>query len=238
MDAMWDFSLGPTPEGFRTICGSGKFKNLFADIFDPWRAAVIISTREQSEWESVRTGIAPENFVALARRHEQDKVDVLSKLIAAPRLPLLHKAWGLFYSTGQLEYLRAAFEVGGNRRARQELKNAAVDIFHQVRSYYTEYYEKQRLAVQSPCLSTFLAFEGELMRQQQKLIELERGEGRLTVEDIMRKDKESKAELDSILGRLGIGETEENKRKKQESEMAEAEAVFDAIVQRVFTKIK
>jgi hypothetical protein len=248
MEKIWEFTLDPKPETFEALKGSMKARNILGDVYTSWEAAVLYKYHSKSGWE--KYALSAEKKKQLFEKFQKDTIDVISKLVAQPRLGLVHKAWGLFWATGEIKYLSAAFEAAGNQRSTNSLKREAIKIFTEAQDYYREHVNDFPDKVFPPCVAAFLEFESQLADQQARLKKLHE-EGNLgtqmvdtSPEGVLKREAEEKRKqedsIDELLKKIeGDEDDPEIKReKKKEKDLEEATELFDNIIQEVFTKVK
>lgn len=221
MDFLWDFVLTPTPENFNIIQTSTKLKNLIGPPIESFTNAVLC--KYGTEWKNI----------ALTADHEmfaRDTIDVIAKLVASPRLGLLHKAWCLFWATGELKFLKSAFEVAGNMRASNSLKHEAIKIYNQNQEIFDARDDSKNT---SPCVIAWREFGQILFENQHKLRELHKDTKQEMMNISPMQDEQTK-----LLADAKNISTFDSKKYQKDAEIADASALFDEVAHDIFSKIK
>jgi hypothetical protein len=225
MEVLRKFTIEPTPENFLAI--SKKSQNQLGETYTAFRIAILFNHFDDPDWVPVISGLNPSerNKEILNKQLSDIHMDVISKLIAAPRLGLLNKAWGLFYATGVYKYLSNAFQTAGNSRASGSVCTIAVKLFEEAKDFYQDHYS---LKDSNPCVQAFLQVENEIAESQQKLKKY-KDNGQLLSHG--RLDDDTK-KVDNVLKSL----QDEDGEKKDERDIA-ADKLFNEIANDVFNKI-
>ena len=165
LDFVREFTLKPTAENFQKLLSSKKTQNVLGEIYSALEITTLLRFWDDPWWNDTMKGRDKEK---LTKQNERYRIDVISKLPAAPRVGLLHKAWGMFYGTGEFEYLRIAYETAGNSRANSGTHLEAINLYTDAREYYSEH-DPQSASLQSGAMSTL---ENVIMEAQNRLNEL------------------------------------------------------------------
>jgi hypothetical protein len=224
MEQLWQFSLEPSAENFRKL--SLKTRNQLGETFTAFEAAVILKYFDEPSWAefiTVDKKVAADRFLAL-------HIEVISKLIAAPRLGLLNKAWGIFYATGNYKYLSIAFETAGNSRASGSVRTIATKLYEEAREFYSEHYASSQT---NPCVSAFIQMENEIAESQERLKKYKE-EGVLLSQGKLDRRADN---IDELLGFIRKQEPEESEEPEEDEEFQEADQLFNRIANEVCTKI-
>lgn len=220
MDFLWDFVLTPTAENFSAIQTSTKLKNLIGPPIESFTNAALC--KYGAEWKNIVLTADHEMFT-------RDTIDVIAKLVAAPRLGLLHKAWCLFWATGELKFLKTAFEVAGNMRASNSLRHEAIKIYNQNQEIFDARADESKT---SPCVIAWQEFGQILFENQHKLRELRNNEG-ISIES----HEQEMVSISPQNERTKLLD-HDSKKYQKDAEIADASALFDEVAHDIFSKIK
>jgi hypothetical protein len=220
MDKLLEFSLDPSVENYNKIVSSKKTQNTLAEFFTAWQPAVLLQHYDDPAWEAVEK--KPKSI--LEEEVKKIKVDVMSKLVALPRLGLLFYAWGLFFATGELSYLESAFEVAGNSRSSGSVKSIAIKLFEDTKDYYNGVENVHEMRNKSACFAAFGDMQDTISDKEKVLKELES-------ENLFRKYV---GETKQKFPELAQETPEERKEKKK---VREAGRLFDKIADDIFNKV-
>jgi hypothetical protein len=219
MEFLWDFVINPTPQNYAALVKSTKLKNLIGPSIDNLINAIKCTYHNQSGWECIIFASSAEEK-ASREMFACDTIDVISKLVALPRLGLLQKAWCLFWGTGQLKFLQAAFAVAGNVRASYSLQLEAINMFTQNKECLCE-------ANTSPCIRAWNEFEQELFNNQ------------LLLRDSGCNIPEQTSEVSYNDDKFNATQNKKCESiEKNESDLEKASELFDTIANDLFKKIK
>jgi hypothetical protein len=216
---------------------SKKTQNVLGEIYTAWNIAVLRKHYADPEWERIIIS-APYDKAKLEDLFKCINIDVISKLVASPRLNLLNKAWGMFYGTGDITYLRIAYETAGNSRSSNSVRAIAVKMYQEAQEFYNENY-----ASPSACARSFAKMEGKIMKRQGWLQTLkEEGTLKKYMDETEQKFPEKVDELvKKIKGiehsdRVDDSDADPDEKEKK-AKIRNAEKRFNEIAKTVFDKI-
>jgi len=228
MNHLYEFSADPTVESYKKILGSKKTQNQLGEAFTVWQSAILLKHYDNPDWQEVviQSGKSREK---LEEENKTYHIDVISKLIASPRLGLLYKAWGMFFATAELVYLQTAFETAGNSRSSGSVKSIAIKLYQDLGEFYGDCRPSG-----SPFYATFGEMEDKIFEKQKILRELESDnlfrKYVLETEQKFPKEKSASVEAKELEDKI-LGKDKKDKR------VEDAGKIFDKIATEVFTKV-
>lgn len=228
MQKLAEYTLQPTPEKFLELKHSKLHQNRLGEAYVTWEPAVLMYHANDADWQHVTSEY---DMTAIQAKHNANVVEVLGKLIPAPRSGLLHKAWGLFYATGEKKFLQLAFETMGNNRSTHSVKQTALKLYNEAVDFYGEHTKHEY-----PAVEVWAAAMGELydsiMKSRQQLKELQ-NQGLMSRYMHERKELLDNQSLDSSNppnSKLGeSGDLENPEPDERAEKIREAEKIFDEI---------
>jgi hypothetical protein len=239
MEKLLEFSVKPTPESYYKILNSKKTQNQLGEAFTTWYSAVLLKHYNSPDWKNI-IDESKESKESLIEKNKNYHIDVISKLVASPRLGLLYKAWGMFLATAELKYLQIAFEVAGNSRSSGSVKSIAIKLYQDAKEYYNEnaYTALDASRILPECYIAFGEMEDKIFEKQKLIKELEK-------ENLMRRYvseteqkfpdplEQAKKIADQLLEDSDLTPEEKEKKKKIKA----ASKLFDEIAGDVFNKV-
>jgi len=123
------FCLDPKYSNYTEICEYPKIQHEQSEYLDIWKLACLTQYGllwdiPEDEWEEHKKEFADETH------------KLYSRLLIRPTSVNLDRMWYIFFATGDINALRAAFEVSGNSDAKKDLQIAASDQFANFRDEY------------------------------------------------------------------------------------------------------
>jgi hypothetical protein len=218
------FCLDPRLENYREISSSTKLKNEQGDLYDIWNLAVL--AKYGRDWN---LDIENNKF-----KKESDKISSL--LLLRPSSKLLDKMWYIFFATGEITVLQAAFEVAGNQKSSKELKDYALNMFETIREKYRE--------VSPAGANIFKRFDEILHQNTEKLKKMDhdvlndsdsidRILSGSTTNNNSNSDSDNESENSNDSENSDIDE-----KKKLKKKIKEASSLFDEIAKDVMGKVQ
>ena len=193
------FCIDPKYSNYCEIIEHKKIQNEQSAYIDIWKLACI--TQYGILWN------LPENEVAETRKKfEQEMRTLYARLLMRPTSTNLDRMWFVFFATGDINALKAAFEVSGNQSAKPDLQIAASDQFSNFRDEYrdqinnalekdSEYFRKHETVVD-------LADDDNPMWQTQTVFDRFQEQIDAAMQQL---DTSQNGELQGVLSRLGAG---------------------------------
>jgi hypothetical protein len=124
---MFRFCLNPRLELFEKIKANAKVRS--TDAYELWEQAAL--AKYSKLWNVDSDATPRDNF---------DTVVTRAKI--QPRQILLDKLMMLFCATGEVKYLTAAYEIGGDTSASEKLRKTAVDTYATLRHNFDIYMQE------------------------------------------------------------------------------------------------
>lgn len=134
------FCLDPKWENYRDIMANNKLRMDYGDFLSTWENAVI--TTYGVAWNNSlpdgenTTGLTPVHMDQYREKYHNDIRSISAKLLVRPTRNLLDKGWYLFFATGNVLFLKMAFEVAGNPRGKRDLQDVALQMYQTFREAY------------------------------------------------------------------------------------------------------
>lgn len=123
------FCLDPKYANYKEICAYPKIQHDQSEYIGIWKLACL--TQYGKFWD------IPESELLESKRAFTEEMRKLSsRLLIRPTSGNLDRMWYVFFATGDINALRAAFEVSGNGSAKKDLRIAASDQFANFRDEY------------------------------------------------------------------------------------------------------
>lgn len=135
------FCLDPDYDKYKEIIENNSIKNEQSEFIELWKLACI--TQYGLLWD-----LPNENIVDASQKFEKEMRNLYARLLMRPTATNLDRMWYVFFATGDINTLKAAFEVSGNESASQKLQIAASDQFANFRDAYKD--KMQELLYQDP----------------------------------------------------------------------------------------
>jgi hypothetical protein len=130
------FWLDPRWNNYQELNTSTKLKNEQGSLYELWDLAVIY--RYGKAWMEHGRSLTPSYVDEQSRKYVLEATRVLSRLLINPNAGLLDKVWYLFFATGEIKFLKAAFEVAGNKKASVDLRDIAIKQYQAFSDAFTE----------------------------------------------------------------------------------------------------
>jgi hypothetical protein len=123
------FCIDPKLSNYNEICSNSRIATEQGDYLLTWKMAALHQYGKQwdvpqEEWEENRAKFSAEMKKLYAR------------LLIKPTSSMLDRMWFVFFATGDINALKAVFEVSGNETASRDLQIAASDQFSNFRDEY------------------------------------------------------------------------------------------------------
>jgi len=241
------FCLDPNQQIYQEIVSSTKLKNVQSDVFEIWNLAVCTKYGEE-------LGLGAEEIKKYTEKFNRESKQISTLLLLRPTSRILDKMWYIFFATGELASLQAAFETAGNAKASKELKETSVKTFETVRD---EYQQKIHLAKSNKTpltdyfhnvCETFDKFEEILKKKTKEIEKLDSNPLESNISEILSKVSEQRiasgeVEESDSSNSESEEETDPKKRKEKEKkkaikkEVKEAGNLFDEIAKDVMNKV-
>lgn len=126
------FCLDPKKRNFYEICDDAGLQREMADYMPIWKMACI--HQYGKFWD-----IQEEEYEENRKAFVQETKRLYSRLLISPSSIGLDRMWYLFFATGDINALEAAYSVAGNTSAKQNLREYAADRF----TTFKEEYERK-----------------------------------------------------------------------------------------------
>lgn len=125
------FCLDPKYSNYCEIIEHRKIQSEQSAYIELWKLACI--DRYGKLWDIDESEVA-----SAQNRFAKEMRNLNARLLMSPSSINLDRMWFVFFATGDLNVLKAAFEVSGNNAAKSELRVAASDQFLNFRDAYLE----------------------------------------------------------------------------------------------------
>lgn len=238
------FCLDPDYEGITTLSRSMRLKNELGDKYEIWERAVLATYGDLWVQYDAKLG---ERLERIKKEHTQDVKRIRARLLTNPTGKMIDQAWYLFFATGNITYMRDAFEVAGDAKIMPAIREEALNVYQNIKDSFTDM--TQRLLAKDPhhftkhLASAIIKENDQIFAKFQKILdqatrELEekKAQEEASILNVVQKVKERGAAQEKDFEENATpAQREENERKKKDREASE---LFDRLARDILSKVK